>query len=43
MGLVDVGYVSASKRESNPELRTRELLAAGCERVPSSRRLRTGA
>jgi DNA invertase Pin-like site-specific DNA recombinase len=33
MLLVDVGYVRVSKREQNPELQRRELLAAGCERI----------
>ena len=30
---MDVGYVRVSKREQNPELQRRELLAAGCERI----------
>ncbi len=33
MLLVDVGYVRVSKREQNPELQRRKLLAAGCERI----------
>ena len=31
--VVDVGYVRVSKREQNPKLQRRELLAAGCERI----------
>lgn len=30
---VEVGYVRVSKREQNPELQRRELLAVGCERI----------
>jgi DNA invertase Pin-like site-specific DNA recombinase len=34
---VDVGYVRVSKREQNPELQRRELLAAGCGRMYEER------
>ncbi len=30
---MNVGYVRVSKREQNPELQRRELLAAGCEKI----------
>ena len=28
-----VGYIRTSKRDQNPELQRRELLAAGCEKI----------
>src|SRR5918993_5375294 len=33
MGPVRVGYIRTSKKDQNPELQRRDLLAAGCEKV----------